>query len=307
MKPPQCNHKRLAGELGIETLKRFTFGCFREHAAQASDVTCLRCVLVIVQQKRLPRVAVLALFLGSWLFGLPARANEWRGPAAVSPDGVWIAASEVHLLILGESITFWSLAENKEVAAWPINDKGVVSPDRKTLVLHGGKVRLFDLVKGTEMEIPSLQGAAAVAYAPDGARLIVELSDRLSEQAEFVLLDTTSGKEVSRHKLKGKNPALSADGKTLAIVAGNHAGRRQIELWNTATWQREHAWAETRGTVSHLLFSPDGRWLAIGVRAHRGPQTLVALREIATGRERAVAAFPILTDHGLHGVTFAAA
>jgi len=222
-------------------------------------------------------------------------------------------ADDRRLLTYGDArLVLWDLAENKDLATWSCGqlDARLLAPDRKTLALRIAPrktLKLLDLAAGAERDIPMLKGVAEAAYSPDGTRLVVRLEPaEVGGPSEFVLLAAATGKELGRHQLEGSTPALSADGKTLAVVAGDFRAP-QIELWDTATWRRQRAWAETRGRVTSLHFSPDGRWLAVAVQAEESKRALVAVWELATGRERATVTFAsAFVDFSLRDVTFAA-
>ena len=187
----------------------------------------------------------------------------------------------------------WGLADGKELAAWPRqeDDLHAISPEGKRLALVRKKdkrsLQLIDLGTTKETPVPKLQGVWRVMFQQDGARLGAYTSDGRTSARHFVLLDSTDGKEMARHQIAGSGSplALSPDGKAVLVSYAE-----SVELRSSTTWKRERARGETRGAVELAAFSPDGRWLAHGVapESDEGDRPFVVVRELATGRERAV-------------------
>src|SRR5262249_35142040 len=116
-----------------------------------------------------------------------------------------------------------------------------------------------------------------IALSPDGKTLVGH------DAGKLLFWATESGKEIKRIA-NGKaglgHLQFSPDSKTLAAATGNG----QVSLWD---WQKEKELAlpgpaqDSLDSTFHTCFSPDGRWIAVGVSWMKP----LRIYETATGRE----------------------
>ncbi|HVS39028.1 MAG TPA: serine/threonine-protein kinase, partial [Gemmataceae bacterium] len=123
-------------------------------------------------------------------------------------------------------------------------------------------VRVWSLEDGRQLRrLANMQQLDGVCY---GARWAYQISDNAVR-----FWDVETGKEVQ--PLTGtpfQKVALSPDGKTLATLAAD----RTVSLWDAATGKTVHepipVPANPESTITPLVFSPDGRRLAVGTSAN---------------------------------------
>ncbi|MFF0205827.1 trypsin-like peptidase domain-containing protein [Streptomyces sp. NPDC005017] len=175
-------------------------------------------------------------------------------------------------------IMFWDTAEQRRAGPQPRADYATpsalaVSPDGRLLASghHGGLVILWDMATrrpvGSAVSLPRPSGAPAggerhvslLAFAPQDNTLVASSSDRVLTRWDLRgsrprLLDTDELPDF------GGPLTLSGDGRLLAaaddrggiLLSDAHTGRRLGDLP-----------ADGRAPVEHLVFSPDGRRLAV--------------------------------------------
>lgn len=120
-------------------------------------------------------------------------------------------------------------------------------------------------------ELPSVDGIVGFALSPDGRRLAAAIGDDL-EQAEVVVLDTSTGAPVSRVRVSGwsghgmawNSTTLSSDGLRVAR-GGGFGDRGEVRVFDAATG-RSVARISGRGAAfSSVAFSPEGDVIVTGI------------------------------------------
>ena len=190
---------------------------------------------------------------------------------AVSPDGQWVASgSQDQPDSSTNSLKLWRLAD------WKVRPPGSTNfpvralaasntiwsvgftADSRTLVSAGVLgVRVWDVATGAaRTDLPELRGQE-VAVAGE---LIVAspnhpfFSGPALEPLQQLNLTT---REVRPLSIRGRHPALSPDGRRLAVLDGD----RSLQLYDLAT-QRLLFTVATNHLFFRLRFSPDGQRLA---------------------------------------------
>ena len=164
------------------------------------------------------------------------------------------------------------------------------SPDGTRLAVGSSiGVWIYDIEKGTALDLFPMYGVSCVAFSPDGKTLVSG-----NRMWNLVLWDIKTGKRlrtfIGDYHTKVLCVAFSPDGKTL--VSGYDNG--YLRLWETATGKHIRDLSgmggeeggrlpfEYTGAVYCVAFSPDGKTLASGGFYDRG--TTVRLWDTATGK-----------------------
>jgi WD40 repeat protein len=208
---------------------------------------------------------------GQVRFSLGSGSPYGIGECALSPDGKILAVSTYPKV----AVQLWNIAtgklirtvyENAQVSKSPRPQPPPIlaySPDGKVLasaVLFRGN--LFDLATGEQLGTIESQGdlISGLAFTPDSKNLICVASKGLA------IRDATSGRMVREWKfatpqqLKPGSPAVSADGKIVALPGLESTA---VGLWDVATGK--NLFTDEQGheaPVTSLAFSPDGKTLA---------------------------------------------
>ncbi len=198
---------------------------------------------------------------------------------AFSPDGLSLAAGT-----RSRGVIIWNVDTGTEKTILPTPAQGVAciafTADGRTLAGagYGWPTKLWDVATGRERATFAMGGTAilALAMTPDGKTVITGSevgAIRLWDVARARLRSTLQGPAKGIHSL-----AVAPDGMTLAA-----SGRTDeaVVLWDLAAGRvRTTVWNRSKGSVSSLAFSPDGRTLA------GGGWTTVTLWDLATGEEQ---------------------
>jgi WD40 repeat protein len=214
---------------------------------------------------------------------LDEEKHTYIAAIAFSPDGKTVAIStskhhedplkfvtEVRVL----DAQTWALKHKVDVAGFAT--ALVFSPDGTTLALggrsrlaeNGSFVKLWDVrqektIGGTEerKEPPLPLGAGGritcLAFSRDGKLLAAG-----DENGKLRLFDGPTGKAIwerDGHVAGVSGVGIAADGQTLVSSSTD----KTVQLWDAKTGKRLRMLAESKGPVTALAFSPDGRFLAI--------------------------------------------
>jgi WD40 repeat protein len=210
----------------------------------------------------------------------PRRLNQVQA-LAISPCGTRLAALSRSLAPQGEEqvLAAWDLQTGKQqvtplpspkAASWPPE----LAPDGTLLAsLDGPSVQIRD-VAGKELFTLRGPGEVAVngAFAPDN-RALAGVCRRLkgSQVRTLVVWELITGQQLHRFDLGNASAtasygcpiAFSPDGRFLAC-GGEEAN--PTRLWDLATGKELLRLPGGEQVVTSLAFSPDGAWLAGGLR-----------------------------------------
>ncbi len=247
---------------------------------------------------------------------------------SVSPDGRHVASSgmdnDFKIWDVETGREKMSLRTPEETGSW---SAVAFSPDGRWLATSGGDdtVRLWEVATGTEIESLQRKSLRGVAFSPDGRYLAVSsafhielwtlvpspappvaVGDSLGEKPGGVLaalhrvflLPATQASDDFAGWTAGRSLAFSPDGRLLAGVAWHaviwviESGR---ELWRAEPRRTEDCVFcpdDYFAVVTHVTFSPDGRYLAT---SGNGGVHLWELPEVPGGaRESRVGGFAVL-------------
>ncbi len=204
-----------------------------------------------------------------------------------TPDGRWlISASNDH------TVRYWDAqAPAKGAGTVVLNARAV---EEAAVRKRGKKVVPSEIeVAVQEAErvlIGHREWVLGLALSRDGTTLVSG-----DDAGEVIVWDRPAGKEVRRWKVKGWAwaVALAPDARAAAVSerlplvfdSGRHAG---LKVWDVQTGQMKLDLSKTfdKQLISAAVFSPDGKWLAVGRGGEiDGVNGKVTLLDAATGKK----------------------
>lgn len=180
---------------------------------------------------------------------------------AFGPDGKTLAVGTYR------EVQFWSLESRTLTGRWtghPDTIRGLVySKDGKMLAAaggssgSGGEVRLWDVAASKELRTlgDDTDSVNAVAFSPDGTRLVTGSADKLIKTWE-----TATGKPIAigkDHSDAVWGVAWSPDGKYLASCGAD----RSVKVWDAAGMKRLYSLSGHEDVVFSVEFNADGKTL----------------------------------------------
>jgi RNA polymerase sigma factor (sigma-70 family) len=208
--------------------------------------------------------------LHSWVVNLNNPFENYTSAVAFSPDGKLIAAGATdHLIRLWDTTSGKEVGQLKGTGWYPWGL--AFSSDGKILYSTGwdGIVRRWDVPARKQLPLPDggIRGSEVVAASPDGKMLAYV------DEADIVrIIDPRTGQELMQLKAEdggASHLAFSRDSRMLA-AGGSHGGHVHVVLWNLATGKDQRRWDWEKGrdphsTVEDIVFSPDGKQIAVAV------------------------------------------
>jgi WD40 repeat protein len=143
-------------------------------------------------------------------------------------------------------------------------------------IFDGGSIRWWDVENGNVLGEVLWQNhrvgfyglerpATAIAFSPSGDRLHTPIAviDYPSSRVEKLQPSTSS-------RIHGTTVAVSLDGRQIARGQPDGKGNTLVTLWNTENKSSFEFTAVVDGGIASICFSPDGRFLAVGVAPRTG-------------------------------------
>jgi eukaryotic-like serine/threonine-protein kinase len=174
--------------------------------------------------------------------------------ARVFPDGRRIVTSSP------DGVTkVWEASTGRDLVSLSGNTVAI-SQDGRRIATAQFDTKVWDAATGHELL--NFKGAGAVAFSPDGARIITGGN---SEKGEFIatIWDAKNGRRLVR--LRGHTAAInsidvSRDGRRILTASSDRTAR----LWDAESGKELLLLQGHTGPVSAAVFSPDGRRIATG-------------------------------------------
>ncbi|MDQ2730654.1 MAG: hypothetical protein M3Y56_03260, partial [Armatimonadota bacterium] len=196
---------------------------------------------------------------------------------------------------IGTTMSTSPTTSHPEMVLQLIRDRPVemrFSPDERILATLFNKDALEwdtetgDLLRNVPLGLNELKGPAqfraSEVFSPDQLLIASNPVQEVVQVRSF-----PSGKLLRTLAECGPPLKFSPDNRTLATVSlpvpQIGKPRSTVKLWDARTGALLHALPEILGGVDHLVFSPDGRKLAVAsvhLSSNRGPDTVIILTDI---------------------------
>lgn len=252
-----AGHSSTIHETDIAANQRFVGSLAADGSFKVWDLECPDMIKLDVQTKR-----------------------EWTPSVAFTPDGAsLVSASGDGRLIV------WDRASRQPRKTYPCGLSLMsmsVSPDGKSFAIatrFPNLVTILDRATGAvRAEWKPSQKVETVTFSPDGQHVLVT-----GENGLAVLVHGTSGEVVAEcNEHIGSVPAASHHPRRRLIATGDDTGT--VHLWGMERFPLQSIKAHD-APVSCLAFSPDGQFLATGVRNRERSNVPAVIRiwNVATG------------------------
>ncbi|MDO4550395.1 MAG: WD40 repeat domain-containing protein [Planctomycetia bacterium] len=139
-----------------------------------------------------------------------------------------------------------------------------MSPDGTRLSVsspHSNKVSLLDVKTGEILQTWDSTKPTCVSFSPDGKTLAITGHDR--KALELISLETGEKTVLSDDCRHSYMNAWSPDGTLVAVLS-----QRKIVTFNVTTGERKELFGVVGELLEGIAFSPDGKWLAVGMLTH---------------------------------------
>jgi WD40 repeat protein/beta-lactamase regulating signal transducer with metallopeptidase domain len=269
-----------------------------------------------------------------WEVATGKELGAFAAPPGTTQTGFSADGALVALANADNTIGLHDTATGRERSRLKVRPGGIVglafAPDGRVLATRGGDntIRLYDLARGVELRqmrvrprnnagrgtVLVIAGGGgppgtgpALAFAPQGNRIVVPLADGGGPGKDLVVLDATTGKELRR--IETAQPVVSfafaPDGRTIATENAD----RTVTLWEVASGKERARLGKPSadrpqrnagsmvftiavdgdgfltgpggpGGPVGVAFSPDGRALL-----ERGPDRSVRVWDVDAGKE----------------------
>lgn len=225
-----------------------------------------------------PRIMDLRAGKEVWTF--PEKVGE-EGRVAISRDGKTLLVLKVTRKVPGFFPSSTAVTEEHEFQIWDVpsqerkrtyaappaalDSRLILNPDGRYVLREGNygakNISVFDAETG-QLAHTFTMGTSSMLYWPAGLRFSPDgkLIGFASKEATARVLEFPSGREIKT--LRGSAINFSADGQTL--VVGSSKGGAPF-LYDLASGQETDLFIGSRGTVTALGMSPDGRFVAAGM------------------------------------------
>jgi RNA polymerase sigma factor (sigma-70 family) len=182
------------------------------------------------------------------------------------------------------AVRLWDSASGRSLHGFAGHNGSIrslaVSPSGAILASGGNDatIRLWDLVKGEELR--ALRGhehcVTTIVFSPDGKLLASAAFD-----GSVRLWNPERGTQghVLPHYFYASAVAFAPDGAVLATISSDRTGRSLIQLWDARAGKEIHRIKNDESLSETLMFSSDGKALAIG--SHK----LIRILEVSTWKE----------------------